>query len=115
MAALQNAGVNPDRVIIDHVEEHTAGIVLDAGFWAGMTLYPESKCTPARAIDILETFGMERIWMNSACDWGISDPLAVVKCALEMRKRQHSADLVQKVIFENPKEFLSQSPSFRLV
>ena len=66
--ALKNAQVNPDRVVIDHVEEHTAAIALDAGFWAGMTLYPESKCTPGRAIDILETFGMERIWMNSACD-----------------------------------------------
>ena len=40
-----------NRVIIDHVEEHTAHLVLERGFWAGMTLYPESKCTPARAID----------------------------------------------------------------
>jgi hypothetical protein len=24
------------------------------GFWAGITLYPESKCTPHRAIDMLE-------------------------------------------------------------
>jgi predicted metal-dependent TIM-barrel fold hydrolase len=112
--ALKNAKVDPDRVIIDHIEEHTAGLVLDAGFWAGMTLYPESKCSPARAIDILETFGMENVWMNAACDWGISDPLAVVKCALEMKKRQHPKDIVEKVIFENPKTFLSQSPNFKV-
>ena len=79
-----------------------------------MTLYPESKCTPARAIDILETFGTERIWMNSACDWGISDPLAVVKCALEMKKRQHGGKLIEKVIYENPRTFLSQSPNFKV-
>ena len=54
--ALKNAQVDPDKVIIDHVEEHTTGIVLDAGFWAGMTLYPESKCTAARAIDIFGDF-----------------------------------------------------------
>ena len=112
--ALKNAQVSPDRVVIDHVEEHTAAIALDAGFWVGMTLYPESKCTPGRAIDILENFGTERIWMNSACDWGISDPLAVIKCALEMKKRQHTAELIHKVIFENPKTFLSQSPNFTL-
>ena len=112
--ALKNAGANPDRVIIDHVEEHTAGLVLDAGFWAGMTLYPESKCTPARAIDILETFGMERIWMNSACDWGISDPLAVPKCIQEMKRRQHLEPAITKVAFDNPKAFLSQSPNFRI-
>ena len=112
--ALKNAKVDPGRVIIDHIEEHTAAIVLDAGFWAGMTLYPESKCSPARAIDILETFGMEQVWMNAACDWGISDPLAVVKCALEMKKRQHPKDVVEKVIFENPKTFLRQSPNFKV-
>ena len=112
--SLKNAGVDRSRVIIDHVEEHTAPLVLDQGYWAGMTLYPESKCSPARAIDILETFGMENIWMNSACDWGISDPLAVVKCAVEMKKRQHSAEVIDQVIFKNPERFLRQSSNFQL-
>jgi len=102
------------KVIIDHVEEHTAGLVLDQGYWAGMTLYPESKCTPNRAIDILELFGTERLWLNSACDWGVSDPLAVVKCGLEMRKRKYSAEHIEHVLFENPKAFLSQSRNFKL-
>jgi predicted metal-dependent TIM-barrel fold hydrolase len=106
--------IKPERVIIDHVEEHTVKHVLDNGFWAGMTLYPESKCTPARAIDILEVYGVERIWMNSACDWGVSIPLAVPYTALEMRKRQHSADWIDKVIYQNPVQFMSQSPKFRL-
>ncbi|HCC21179.1 MAG TPA: metal-dependent hydrolase [Verrucomicrobiales bacterium] len=112
--ALKNANVDPSRVIVDHVEEHTAGLVLDAGFWAGMTLYPESKCTPARAIDMLENFGMENIWMNSACDWGVSDPLAVPKCIQEMKKRQLAKDLVHKVVYENPIKFLSQSKNFKI-
>jgi predicted metal-dependent TIM-barrel fold hydrolase len=102
------------KVIIDHVEEHTAGLVLDQGYWAGMTLYPESKCTPNRAIDILELFGTERLWLNSACDWGVSDPLAVAKCGLEMRRRKYSAEHIEQVLFENPKTFLSQSRNFKL-
>ena len=106
--------IKPGRCIIDHVEEHTVKLVLDAGFWAGMTLYPETKCTPARAIDIIETYGNERLWMNSACDWGISEPLAVPHAALEMKKRGHQPDAVNKMIFENPKKFLSQSPKFKL-
>lgn len=112
--ALKNAGVDPGKVIIDHVEEHTAGMVLDEGFWAGMTLYPESKCTLSRAVDILENFGMENIWMNSACDWGISDPLAVPKCMQEMKKRQHSAEAIQKAVYDNPVKFLSQSANFKI-
>lgn len=27
-----------ERIIIDYLEEHTVGIVMDAVFWAGMTL-----------------------------------------------------------------------------
>jgi predicted metal-dependent TIM-barrel fold hydrolase len=105
--------IDPGRVVIDHVEEHTAGLVLEAGFWAGMTLYPESKCTPNRAIDMLEVFGSERIWMNSACDWGVSDPLAVPKTALEMRRRGFTADAIERVVYHNPATFLSQSPNFQ--
>jgi len=81
--------------------------------WAGMTLYPETKCTPARAIDILETYGSEKIWMNSACDWGVSDPLAVPKTALEMKKRGHQAAAIDKVIYQNPQRFLGQCPKFK--
>jgi uncharacterized protein len=104
-----------ERCIIDHVEEHTVEMVLDAGMWAGMTLYPETKCTPARAIDILETYGNERLWLNSACDWGVSDPLAVPKTALEMKRRGHLETAIGKVIFRNPKKFLMQSPNFKIV
>ncbi len=107
-----DARIRPERVIIDHVEEHTIELALDAGFWAGMTLYPESKCTAARAADMIENYGRERLWMNSACDWGVSVPLAVPRAALEMRQRGHAEEWIEKVIYENPSAFLSQSPHF---
>ena len=106
--------INPGRVIIDHVEEHTVKLVLDAGFWAGMTLYPETKCTAARAVDILECYGEERLWLNSACDWGQSVPLAVPYAALEMRRRGHGLEFVDRVIYGNPLRFLNQCPKFKL-
>ena len=105
--------IRPERVIIDHVEEHTVGLVLDRGHWAGMTLYPVSKCSPARAIDILDRYGTDRLWMNSACDWGESVPLAVPHTALEMRRRRWPADVIDRVIFQNPVRFLSQTPKFK--
>ncbi|HEY4284127.1 MAG TPA: TatD family hydrolase [Chthoniobacterales bacterium] len=106
--------IKPGKVIIDHVEEHTAGLALDAGFWAGITLYPESKCTPPRAIDMFEVFGTDRLWLNCACDWGNSDPLAVPKTGLEMRKRGHSEEVIDQLIYGNPLRFLSQTPKFSI-
>jgi len=104
--------INPDRVIIDHVEEHTIRNVLEAGFWAGMTLYPQSKCSLARAVDMIEIYGMDRLWMNSACDWGVSDPLAIPKAVLVMRRRGFNDQSIQKMVWDNPVQFLKQSGRF---
>lgn len=112
--ALQNfSQITPERVIIDHVEEHTVRPVKDAGFWAGMTLYPESKLTSRRAIDILEKYGLDQIWMNSACDWGISEPLATPRAARMMAMRGYSEKEIEKVVYHNPKDFMAQSPNFK--
>jgi predicted metal-dependent TIM-barrel fold hydrolase len=113
--AIRNQGkLNPGRVLIDHVEEHTVGLVLERGFWAGMTLYPDTKCTPQRAVDIFEQYGTERLWINSAGDWGKSDPLAVPKARAEMQDRGHAAEAIERVSFGNPLAFLSQSGRFRI-
>ncbi|MCH7873656.1 MAG: TatD family hydrolase [Planctomycetes bacterium] len=113
-AIARNGKIDPGRVLIDHVEEHTVKLVLDRGFWAGMTLYPETKCTPQRAADIIETYGSERIWINSAGDWGPSDPLAVPKCQIEMKRRGHADAEISKISFGNPMTFLGQCAKFHV-
>ncbi len=106
--------VRPERVMVDHAEEHTARMILENGFWTGMTLYPKTKASPNRAIDMLEQHGSERIIVASACDWGPSDPVAVPDFVLEMRRRGHGEDLIDKVVLHNPARFLGGSPKFRL-
>lgn len=105
----------PGRTMVDHVEEHTIRMVLEKGFWAGITLYPTTKVSPGRAVDLIEMYGSERICVASACDWGPSQPVAVPQFVLEMRRRGHPEDLIHKVVYENPVEFLGQSPKFRLL
>ena len=114
MDAIDNTSIAPNRVLIDHVEEHTIKAVLDRGFWAGMTLYPDSKCTPQRAADCIEMYGTDRLWINSAGDWGPSDPLAVPKCRLELASRGHTEELIQTISFGNPLDFLSKSGKFSI-
>jgi len=108
-----NSGIDPDKVLIDHAEEHTVSEILDRGYWAGLTIYPNTKCTPQRATDIIEMYGPDRIWINSAADWGDSDPLSVPKLRFEMQQRGHSEELIEKITYRNPIEFLSQSETFR--
>jgi len=108
------AGLRPERVMIDHAEEHTASMILSSGFWTGLTLYPQTKDSPQRAVDLLETHGKQRVCVASACDWGPSVPIAVPHFIMEMRRRKYSDDLIHSIVYDNPCEFLGQSPRFRL-
>src|SRR4051812_42001126 len=101
--------VDPARVLVDHVEEHTVRLALDGGYWCAMTLYPTTKCTPARAADIIEMYGSERIMVNSAGDWGKSDPLAVPALVQEMKRRGHAEADILKVVLHNPLAFFRQA------
>jgi predicted metal-dependent TIM-barrel fold hydrolase len=105
--------IPPQRVCIDHVEEHTVRLALEGGFWCGMTLYPTTKCTPARAADIIERYGDERIMVNSAGDWGPSNPLAVPDFIQELRRRGHGEAKIRKVVYENPLAFFRQCARFK--
>jgi predicted metal-dependent TIM-barrel fold hydrolase len=104
--------IAPEDVLVDHVEEHTVRHVLDAGYWAGMTLYPTTKCTPERAADIVERYGPERLLVNSAGDWGPSKPTAVPDFIFEMRRRGHHEETIRRVVLENPLEFFSRCRRF---
>src|SRR5438874_8766188 len=105
--------VRPERVLIDHVEEHTVRMALDNGFWCAMTLYPTTKCTPERAADIIEMVGSERLMANSAGDWGKCDPLAVPAPIQELKRRGHPASVARKIVFENPLAFWRQCVRFQ--
>lgn len=107
--------LEPGRVLIDHCEEHTFPLVKDAGYWAGLTLYPTSKLNPKRAADILEMYGTDRVWANSAADWGDSDPLALTALACELYGAVFSRPEVDRLLLSNPEAFMSQSPKFRKV
>ena len=107
-------GLDPRKVLIDHAEEHTVEMIRGEGYRCGLTLYPNTKVSLARAADIIEMHGAEGSYVNSACDWGHSVPLAVPQFIFEMRRRGHDEELIQQVVYGNPFAFFSQSPNFRL-
>ena len=104
--------VKPHRVLIDHVEEHTIKPALDRGFWVGMTLYPTTKCTPDRAVDMVERYGTERIMANSAGDWGVSNPMNMPDFLRALRARGQDHATIHKLAYENPLRFFMQAKRF---
>jgi hypothetical protein len=103
----------PSRVVIDHVNEETVTEVLDRGFWAGFSIYPHSKMTATRMFDIVQRFGAERLIVDSACDWGVSDPLSVPKTAMLLAERGIAAADVHRVTYANALAAYGQSGQMR--
>ena len=54
-----------------------------------------------------------RVMVNSAGDWGHSDPLAVPEFMFEMRARGHDEALIRKVVHDNPLNFWRQANNWK--
>jgi uncharacterized protein len=102
-------GLDPYMVIVDHNNEETVKEVLDRGFWAAFTIYPFTKMGNERMVEVVKQYGTERIMVNSAADWGISDPLAVPKTAALMLERGISKADVELVTYRNAISAFAQS------
>jgi predicted metal-dependent TIM-barrel fold hydrolase len=101
MDVLAEHGFEPARCVVDHNTEETVRQVLDRGYFAGFSIYPHTKMGNARMAEIVRHCGPDRIIVNSACDWGVSDPLAVPKTAGLMAERGIDAVAIRRVIYEN--------------
>jgi len=102
-------GLSPYSVIVDHNNEETVKDVLDRGFWAAFTIYPFTKMGNERMVEIVKQYGSERIMINSAADWGISDPLAVPKSAALMKRSGISMQDIELVTYRNAITAFAQS------
>src|SRR5690606_28227434 len=102
-------GLDPAKVIIDHNTEETVKEVLNRGFWAAFTIYPFTKMGNERMVEIVKQYGPDRILVNSAADWGISDPLAVPKTAALMVKRGIAKEHIEQVCYKNAIAAFGQS------
>lgn len=109
LALVRDLGVAPERVLIDHNTEETLPRVLDSGCWAGHSIYPETKMDEARMVALVQRYGAERIVVNSAADWGISDPLKVPKTAAAMGAAGIPEATIARIVWDNPVAFFGQS------
>jgi predicted metal-dependent TIM-barrel fold hydrolase len=101
--------MDPAMVVIDHLNEVTVPLVRDSGCWMGFSIYPETKMSPPRMVELLKVYGLERVMVNSAADWGHSDPLLTVETGRAMLGAGFSDDDVDRVLWRNPVEFFAQS------
>ncbi len=109
LAVVRDSGIAPGMVAVDHLNEVTVHEVADSGCWMGFSIYPDTKMDARRMVAILKDVGLDRVLVNSAADWGRSDPLTTRETADAMLEGGFSLDDVDRVLWRNPVEFFAQS------
>ncbi|MFE5207120.1 TatD family hydrolase [Streptomyces sp. NPDC056600] len=98
-----------DRVLVDHLNETTVAEAKDSGAWLGFSVYPDTKMDEDRMVAVLRAYGPERVLVNSAADWGRSDPLKTRKVGDAMLAAGFGEDDVDLVLWRNPVAFYALS------
>jgi uncharacterized protein len=112
LAVVKESGIAPELTLIDHNNEETIASVLDSGCWAGHSIYPNTKMDEPRMVALVQQYGAERMLINSAADWGVSDPLKVPKTARAMQSAGIDAAAIDTICWKNPVNFFAQSGRF---
>jgi predicted metal-dependent TIM-barrel fold hydrolase len=98
---LKEHGFDPARCVIDHNNEETIREVRDRGYWCAFSIYPNTKMGSERMAALVKSYGPERLIVDSACDWGVSDPLAVVRTARLMAEHGVTSEAIHQVVYAN--------------
>jgi predicted metal-dependent TIM-barrel fold hydrolase len=110
---LKAEGLNPDCVVIDHNTEETIRVARDTGCFCGMTVYPISKLTPGRVSSIIREYGSERMIVNGSADWGVSDPLSLIKVVAQLSEDGVAEPDIRKLVYANAMALYSHSPNWK--
>ena len=111
---VRESGISPGWVVVDHLNETTVGEVADSGCWMVFSIYPDTKMDERRMVAILREYGTERMLVNSAADWGHSDPLKTAKTGRAMLDAGFTEHDVDVVLWQNPVAFYGQSGRLHL-
>ncbi|MCB9826232.1 MAG: TatD family hydrolase [Planctomycetes bacterium] len=106
---LKESGIPMERVLLDHGNEITIKLTRDLGCYSGFSIYPNTKMDPLRMSKIVVEYGVDRMIINSACDWGVSDPLMIPRTIVKLQQARVPDADIEQLVWKNPIAFFAQS------
>src|SRR5207237_40400 len=110
--ALNPKEANDGRVnqaLIDATRADTVQLRVETGRCSGLSIYPATRRPEERVGAIFERYGVARMIISSAADWGRSDPLKVPRTIMHLRARGFPEAAIETLVWTNPVAFFSQT------
>ena len=103
---IEEAGVNKNKVTIDHANPAVVDFIWEMGFYAGITIQTWRNVTPLEAAEVLaKGRHLDRLMLDSDSSPKWSDALSVPKAVHQARKLGVKDSDIRKVVLENPIRF----------
>jgi len=109
MKVIREVGFPEEKTYLDHNTEDTMPQARDTDCYVGLTVYPISKLTPQRVSAIARQYGSEKLIVAGSADWGVSDPLALVKVVRVLQQDGHDDATIERLVRGNAMAFYSNS------
>jgi predicted metal-dependent TIM-barrel fold hydrolase len=99
---LVKSGIDPNKVILDHINKETVGMAKEYGSWLGMSCCLDKLSGPD-VVDLYREHGPDRLIVNS--EWGYSGGgnRSVPKVVVDMKAANAPTEDIQKIVFDNAK------------
>lgn len=94
-------GIEPTKIMIDHATKDLVERLMDTDVYIGLTIQPPSKLTHKQAAEIIKEYGSSKFILNSDISSIPSDPLAIPRSVIEMRKMGIPKKDIQRACYEN--------------
>ena len=98
-------GLDPSRVVLDHLSPDLVAEADRVGAWSGLTVQP-GKLTPESLSQLLFERGPDRLIVNSDLSHAPSDPLTVARVARFLWRAGHPGESIERVTHRHAAEVL---------
>ena len=99
---LTESGIDPKKVILDHINKETIGMAWEYGSWLGLSCCLD-KLSGLEVVTFYREYGPDRFIVNS--EWGFSGGgnRSVPKVVVDMKAANASFEDIKKMVFDNAK------------
>ena len=96
--------INPNLVVIDHINSNVVGRLIDKNYMLGLTVQPQ-KMDVSEGVSILDNYGFDNFLLNSDISNKPSNPLSVPETFRTLEKLDYKKSDINKVSFKNAVNF----------
>jgi predicted metal-dependent TIM-barrel fold hydrolase len=105
LALLSGSKLKPERILLDHLDDHVLPMALNTGCWLGLSVHP-AKLSPDRVAGLVAKHGPGRFVLSTDMGAGASWLFGIPAAVSAMQDLGLGDDVIRAVVYDNAASLL---------